>query len=150
MGPRSRRRELAGGALCSSPGPEKKLPGIVCLSRRIEIFLLCILHTGDPLFFHHTPGQRPPHVTSHCVNTATLGWVGAPNERNPLRVDDPVVGFVDRYLLRARNRALQLNIRLSFSEADVGPRSAPELFFSGFSKSLGLSVPRNVLKASLL
>ena len=31
---------------------------------------------------------------------------------------------------------LRTNIWLSFSQADLGPRSAQELFFSGFSKSL--------------
>ena len=33
---------------------------------------------------------------------------------------------------------LRTNIWLSFSQADLGPRSAQELFFSGFLKSLKL------------
>ena len=52
---------------------------------------------------YHTPGQRPPHITGHRVNTVTLGWVGAPSERTPFRVRDAVVGFDDRCLSRTRN-----------------------------------------------
>ena len=44
----------------------------------------------------------PPHVTSNCVKTATLGWVGAPNERTTFGIHDAVVGFVDRCLSRIR------------------------------------------------
>ena len=69
-------------------------------SRKIVI---CFVHVSGPLFFYHTPGQRPPHITGHCVNTVTLGWIGAPNERTPSIVYDAVVGFVDRCLSRTRN-----------------------------------------------
>ena len=30
-------------------------------------------------------GRRPPRITGRGVNTATRGWVGAPNERAPFR-----------------------------------------------------------------
>ena len=43
---------------------------------------------------------------------------------------------------------LQTNIWLSFSQADLRPRSAQELFFSGFLKSLKLFFRRFVLIAS--
>ena len=43
---------------------------------------------------------------------------------------------------------LRTNIRLSFSQADLGPRSAQELFFSVFLKSLKLFFRRFVLTAS--
>ena len=43
---------------------------------------------------------------------------------------------------------LQTNICLSFSQADLGPRSAQELFFSGFLKSLRLFFRRFALIAS--
>ena len=58
-----------------------------------------------PIVFYHTPSQCPPHDTGHCVNTVTLAWVGAPNERTPFRSHDAVVGFVDRGLSRTRNLA---------------------------------------------
>ena len=60
-----------------------------------RFLVICFVHTSGQLFFHHMPGPRPPHVTGHCVNTVTLGWVGAPNERTPPRIQDTVVGFVD-------------------------------------------------------
>ena len=57
------------------------------------------------------------------MNTVTRGWVGAPNERAPFRFHGAVVGFVDRCLSRTRNLAAS-NIWLTFSLADLGPRSA--------------------------
>ena len=38
----------------------------------------------------------------------------------------------------SESRRFEPNIRPSFYEADLGPTSAPELFLSRFSKSLGL------------
>ena len=43
---------------------------------------------------------------------------------------------------------LRTKIWLSFSQADLGPRSAHELFFSGFLKSLKLFFKRCALMAS--
>ena len=43
---------------------------------------------------------------------------------------------------------LRVNIWLSLSQADLGPRSAQELFVSGFLKSLKLFFRRFVLIAS--
>ena len=106
----------------------------------MEIFLSSVFCTQTAnCVFHHTLGQLPSHDTGHCVNTVALGWVGAPNERTPFRVRS-------RWFRRSmsvedsESRRFELNIRLSISEADMGPTSAPELFFSGFSKSLELSV----------
>ena len=86
---------------------------------------------------YQTPGRRPPPITGRFVNTVTRGWVGAPDERAPFRFHGAVVGFVDRFLSRTRNPAAS-NSWLSYSQADLGPRSAQELFFSGFLKSLKL------------
>ena len=103
------------------------------------------------MFFYHTPGQLPPHDTGHGVKTVTLGWVGAPNERTPFRIHDAVEGCVDRSLSRTRNLATSnQNIRLSFSQADLGPTSAPDLLFSGFPKSLELLFFLNVPIESVL
>ena len=64
---------------------------------------------------YHTPDRRPPPITGRFVNTVTRGWVGAPDERAPLRFHGAVVGMVDRCLSRTRN--------LSASNKDL-----PELF----------------------
>ena len=87
---------------------------------------------------HQTPGRRPPPITGRFVNNVTRGWVGAPNERTPFRFHGAVVGFVDRCLSRTRNLAASNKNLAEFSQADLGPRSAQELFFSGFLKSLKL------------
>ena len=81
---------------------------------------------------YQTPGRRPPRTTGRFVNTVARGWVGAPNERAPFIFHDAVVGFVDRYLSDSESRRFQLNIWLSFSQADLGPTFAQILFFSGY------------------
>ena len=40
----------------------------------------------------------------------------------------------------SESRRFESKIGPSFSQADVGPTSAPDLFFSGFSKSLELFI----------
>ena len=40
-----------------------------------------------PNIFNETPGRRPPHIASRRVETVTVGWVGAPNERAALIFD---------------------------------------------------------------
>ena len=50
--------------------------------------------------FSQTLGRRPTHITGRRVNTVSLGWVGATNERAPFRVHDAVIGFDDQYLTR--------------------------------------------------
>ena len=81
------------------------------------------------------------------MNTVTRGWVGALNERAPFRFHGAVVGFVD--VCRGLGiTPLRLDIWLSSSQADLGPRSAEELLFSGFLKSLKLFFAKFVLIAS--
>ena len=48
----------------------------------------------------------------------------------------------------SESRRFELNIRLSFSQANLGPTSAQELFFVFFLESLELFFPRFVLIAS--
>ena len=112
-----------------------------------RIFVACFLHSSAQTCLYQTSGWRPPSITGRFVNTVTRGWVGAPNGRAPFRFHGAVVGFVARCLSRTRNLAAS-NIWLSFSQADLGPRSAQELFFSGFLKSLKLFCRRFVLIAS--
>ena len=85
-----------------------------------------------------TSGPRPPPITGGFVNTVTRLWVGAPHERAPFRFHGAVVGFVDRCPSWTRNLTIQTNIWLSISQADLGPRSAQECFYGGFTKSLTL------------
>ena len=51
-------------------------------------------------FVFQTSGRRPPHITGLCVNSVTLEWVGAPNERAPFRFHDAIADFADRCLTR--------------------------------------------------
>ena len=85
------------------PKPEKKV--FFAIRDGLRNLVIRFVHPPGQLFFYHTPGQRPPHFTGHCVNTVTLGWVGAPSERIPFRINDAVVRFVDRCLPRTRNLA---------------------------------------------
>ena len=48
------------------------------------------------MLFYQTPGRRPLRIIGRRLNTVTLGWVGAPDERALFRFHDSVVGFVDR------------------------------------------------------
>ena len=93
-----------------------------------RIFVACFLHSSAQMCLCQTPGWRPPRITVRFGNTVTRGWVGAPDERAPLRFYGVVVGFVDRCLSRTRNLAAS-NIWLTFSQADLGQRCARELFF---------------------
>ena len=103
----------------------------------LRIAVTCFLYSSAQMRLYQTSGRRPPPITGRFVNTVTRGWVGAPNERAPFRFHGAVVGVVDRCLSRTRNLAAS-SIWLSFSQADLGPRSAQELFSSGFLKSLKL------------
>ena len=98
---------------------------------------------------YQTPGRRPSPITGRFVNTVTRGWVGARNERAPFRFNGAVVIFLSIDVFPGLGiPPLRTNIWLSFSQADLGPRSAQEFFFSGFLKSLKLFFRRFVLIAS--
>ena len=73
------------------------------------------------------------HVITGCVvNTVTRGWVGAPNERAQFRFHDAVVGFVDRHLSGLGISPLRTKHLAEFFQAELGPTSAQELYFSVF------------------
>ena len=87
---------------------------------------------------YQTPGRRPPPITGRFVNTVTRGWVGA-------LTGAPRSDFMAQSLVLSIDvcpglgiSPLRTNIWLSYSQADLGPRSTQELFFSGFLKSLKL------------
>ena len=73
-----------------------------CHRRGIDIVCRLFLFTSGQMFFSQTPGRRPPHITGLRVNSVTLGWVGAPNERAPSRFHDTMAVFTDRCLTRTR------------------------------------------------
>ena len=96
------------------------------------IFIACFLHGSTQMCLYQTPGRRPPRITVRFVNTVTRGWVGAPNERAPCRfMAQSLVLSID-VCPRLGISPLRTNIWLSCSQADLGPRSAQELLFSGF------------------
>ena len=123
MHPWSRGREVARGVLLSSPKPEKR--PIFAIGEGSRIFVACFLHSSAQMCLYQTPGRRPPPITGRFVNTATRGWVRAPNERAPFRFHGTVVGFVDRCLSRTRNlAALNKHLAEFFSGrywAKIGP-----------------------------
>ena len=124
MDPWSRRREVAHGACAILANPKK---GIFFAVGEGSIICVCFLHTSGQVFSYQTPGRRSPCITGRGVNTVIRGWIGAPNERAPFRINDAVVGFVDRNLSRTRNLATSNeNIWMSFSQADLGPTSGQE------------------------
>ena len=132
MDPWSRGREFARGVLRSSV-PNLKNGLFFAIGDGSRIFVGCFLHSRAQMYLYQTPGQNPPRITARFVNTVTRGWVGAPNERAPFRFHGAVVSFVDRCLSRNRNLPAS-NQRLSFSQADLGPRSAQDFFFGVFEK----------------
>ena len=119
-------------ALFSNPKKQKLFFAIRDRSRNSVIGFA---HTSGRLLCYHTPDQRPPRVTGHCVSTVALAWVGAPNERTLSRIHEAVVSFVDRRLAKTGDLAAW-NFRLSF-EADLGPTSAADLGFSGLFQKFG-------------
>ena len=128
--------------------PNLKKGLFLAIGEEWTIFDACFLHSSAQMCLYQAPGRRPPPITGRFVNTVTRGWVGAPIERAPFRFHGAVVGFVHRCLSRLGISPLRSNIWLSFSQADLGPRSAQVLFFSGFLKSLKLFFRRFVLIAS--
>ena len=126
--PWSTGREDARGVLRSSPKPEKR--SIFAIGEGSRSFVACFLHSSAQMCLYQTSGRRPPRITGRFVNTATRGWVGAPNERDPFRFRGAVVGFVDCVCRELGISPLRINIWLGSSQADLDPTSARECFFS--------------------
>ena len=84
------------------------------------------------MYLYQTPGRRPPPVTGRFVKHRPEGG------SEPL-TSTPRPDFVAQSLVLSIDvcrglgvSPLGVDIWLSFSQADLGPRSAQELFFSGF------------------
>ena len=78
--------------------------------------------------------RRPSCTTCRVVHTVTRGWVGAPDERAPIRIHDAVVGFVYRCLSRRRNLAASNDISLSLLWPISAQHLARNLFWGGVEK----------------
>ena len=68
------------------------------------------------------------------VNTVTRGWVGAPNERAPFSFMAQSLVLSIAVCPGLGISPLRTNISLSFSQADLGPRSAQDFFFGALEK----------------
>ena len=77
--------------------PNLKKCLIFAIAGESRNFVICFLYKSG-----QTPGRRPPHITGLRVNSVTLPWVRAPNERAPFRVHDAIASFADRCLTRTR------------------------------------------------
>ena len=112
--------------------PNLKKRYIFCHRRGSSNFVAYFLHSSAQLCLYQTPGRHPPRIIGLFVNTVARVWVGAPNERAPFRFHGAVVGLSIDVCRRLGISPLRINIWLSFSQANVEPRSAQEVFFSGF------------------
>ena len=65
-----------------------------------RFFVVCFLYTSGQMFFSQTPSRRLPHITGLRVNSLTLGWDGAPNERALFRFHYAIAVFAERCLAR--------------------------------------------------
>ena len=112
------------------PNPKKWCS--VCSRRGIEIFVVCFLLTRGQMFSYQTPDRRPPRITGRVVNTVTRRWVGTPNERTPfIFMPQSLVLSID-VCQDSESRRFELNIWLSFSQADLRPTSGQEIFLRTF------------------
>ena len=98
------------------------------------IFVFCFLNNSAQMCLYQTPGRRPPRITGRFVNTVARGWVGAPNERAPLRLMAQSLVLSIHVCRGLGILPVRINIWLSFSHTDLGPTSAQDFFFSFSSK----------------
>ena len=96
-----------------------------------RIFVACFLHSSSQMCLYQTSGRRPPPINGRFVNTVTRGWVGAPNERNPLRFHGAVFGFVDQCLSRTRNLAASSQHSAEFFSGRCWLKIGPGIIFFG-------------------
>ena len=113
-----------------------------------RFFVACFVHSSAQMCLYQTPGRRPPPITGRFVNTVTRG--GSEPLTSASRSD-----FMAQSLVLSIDvcpglgiSPLRANIWMSFSQADLGPRSAQHFCFWGIFKSLKLFFRRFVLIAS--
>ena len=114
--------------------PNLKKALVFAIREGSKFSVACILHTRGQPFLHQTPGRRPPRITGRVVNTVARGWVGAPNERAPLRLMAQSLVLSIHVCRGLGILPVRINIWLSFSHTDLGPTSAQDFFFSFSSK----------------
>ena len=112
--------------------PNLKKSSIFCHRRGIEFFChLCSTQQHRSVFVSHSwpaPATYSRPFCEHCDQR----WIGAPEERAPLRFHGPAVSFVDRCLSRTRNLAASNNIWLEFLRPILAqhlPRNCCFVFF---------------------
>ena len=137
MNPCSRGREVARGVLRSSSKPEKR--PTFCHWRRIENFCRLFSTQQRPNVF--VSDTWPAPVTYHrsfCEHRDQR--VGrSPYRARPVQNSWRSCGFCRSMSVEdLGSRRFELNIWLSFSQADLGPTSAQELLVSFFLESLKL------------
>ena len=113
----------------------------LAIGERWRIFVSCILHVSAKMCLYQTFGRRSPRITGRYVNTATRGWVGAPNERVPFRFHGAVVVFVDRCLSRTRNLAASNQHLAEFFLRPILAQPLPRnYFFRFFFRRFGIYI----------
>ena len=131
MDPWSTGREIARDVLRSSPKPENR--PIFCHRRGIDNFCRLFSTQQRPSVF--VSGAWPAPATYHrsfCEHcTVTRRWVGAPNERAPIRFHGAVVGFVAKCLSRTRNLAASNTHLAEFFSGRSWPKIGPGIIFFG-------------------
>ena len=127
--------ELPAAFYALVPNLEKRSIFYFLLSERDrDFFVACFLHSSAQMCLYQTPGRRPPRMTGRFVNTVARGWVGAPNERAPLRLMAQSLVLSIHVCRGLGILPVRINIWLSFSHTDLGPTSAQDFFFSFSSK----------------
>ena len=111
--------------------PNLKKRSTFAIGEGLRIFVACFLHSSAQICLYQTPGWRPPPITGRFVNTATRGWVGAPNGRAPFRFHGAVVGFVARCLSRTWNLAASNKHLAEFFSGRSWPKIGPGIIFFG-------------------
>ena len=94
---------------------KKKTVQFFSVGEGSRFFVVSFLHLSAQICLYQTPGRRPSRITGRAVNTVT-------------RLHGEVVGFVDRCCGALVSRRFELNIWLSFSQANVGPSSGQDIF----------------------
>ena len=112
--------------------------GLFLQWERNRFLFLSVLYTpAARCVLYQTPGRRPPHFTGRLMDTVTLAWAGAPNERAPFRFHVAVVVYCRSMSVEdSESCRFQLNNSLTFSQDDE-PNMRPGLIFLAFFERLG-------------
>ena len=97
--------------------------------KKVFVFVICFPHTNDHFCYYQTPGRRPPCITGRRVNTVTREWVGALDERAPIRFHDAIVVLSIDVCQDSESRRFESNnIAEFFSGRLFAPTFAQDFF----------------------